>query len=660
MCGIAGFLLTCPNWRADALLEVARAMEVRLHHRGPDSGDVWADSSAGIAFAHRRLSIIDLSPAGAQPMTSACGRYVICYNGEIYNAGDVRPDLASKGIAFRGHSDTEVLLEACARWGVGRAVERMVGMFAFALWDKRDRRLTLVRDRMGIKPLYWGRSNGALLFTSELKALFSVPGFAPEIDQRALAGYLRHGYVPAPLTIYRDVSKLAPGTMLTLSPGAEPEITSYWSLSDVVANARTGATIDTVDAAADELEPLLLDAVKGRMLSDVPLGAFLSGGIDSSLVVALMQEQSTRPVRTYSIGFGEQAYNEAEHAKAVAAHLGTEHTEHYVDERTLLDIIPSLADIYDEPFADSSQIPTLILSALTRRDVTVALSGDGGDELFAGYNRYAWSARIDTIRRYLPGPVRHGAARMLRAPASAWDKLVQPMLQKRNRPGISVARRIHKLTQMLTADDGDSAYRALITFWHSVYPEAWEAPPAAFAELEKTNLAASEERMQFLDMLTYLPDDILTKVDRASMAHALEVRVPLLDHRVVEASWRAGLAAKLSKTGNKLVLRNLLYRRVPRELLERPKMGFAVPLERWLRQDLHEWARDLIVTTDWDGEFGIDGHAIRTTWDQHVSGRANWADHLWIVLMLAAWKARWPEPAQATTHDICSPDLVAT
>lgn len=659
MCGIAGFLLPRPYWSADEQVRVARAMENRLIHRGPDGGGIWTDARAGLALAHRRLSIIDLSAAGNQPMTSACGRYVMSYNGEIYNTAKLRPRLEAKGTRFRGHSDTEVLLEACARWGVVRAVEQMVGMFAFALWDRKHRTLTLVRDRMGIKPLYWACTNNSILFASELKALHCFPEFSPSISEAGLAGYLRHGYVPAPHTIFRNTNKLLPGTLLTVQPGEAPHIRPYWSLKNRVNEARADDTIDDVDAAARTIEPLLKDAVKGRMLSDVELGAFLSGGIDSSLVVALMQEQSNQPVRTYSIGFADTSYNEAEHAKNIARHLGTEHTEHYVKEGDLLDIIPGLPEHYDEPFADSSQIPTLILSALTRRDVTVSLSGDGGDELFAGYNRYVWNARIASARRFLPRAIRQGAAKMLSAPAAMWDAMLQPIAKRG--PGISAGRRVHKLASMLSADDGDVAYRALTSFWSTIYPSDWEIMPSAYADVAATPLTADEERMQFFDMLTYLPDDILTKVDRASMAYSLEVRVPLLDHRVVEASWRIGLSAKLDqRKGNKLVLRKLLYDRVPKQLFQRPKMGFAVPLERWLREDLSNWAHELIGTTDWSNDFGIDGFAIRRAWSEHCKSRINWADHLWVILMLAAWQREWRNESRPIGQDVCSQSLVGT
>ena len=572
-------------------------------------------------------------------MVSACGRYVICYNGEVYNADALRAALAPRSIAFRGHSDTEAVLEACAAWGVEEAVGRFVGMFAFALWDRETRRLYLVRDRVGIKPLYYGWSGANLLFASELDAILTYPGFSTDLDPAAVAGYLRFGYVPAPRSIYKDVAKLMPGTILAATAQNVERVKSFWSLGEVVRSARQQPQIGRLEEAAEMAEPLLQDAVKCRMLADVGVGSFLSGGIDSSLVSALMQEASTRPIKTYSIGFSDSTHNEAPFAKSVAHSIGSDHTELYIEPRELLEVVPSLPAVYDEPFADSSQIPTLVLSRLTRSHVTVALSGDGGDELFAGYNRYLWIEKMAYLRQRVPASLRNGAASAIGAvPSWAWERGAQPVFDRIWGAGSSVARRIHKLASMLRAENNDDAYRRLISHWTTLCPPELEEMQPAYGSLEFAGLTAPVERMQFIDMATYLPDDILTKVDRASMAHSLEVRVPLLDHRVVEASWRIGLSAKLQNGSGKQVLRRILYKRVPRELLERPKMGFAVPLDRWLRQDLHPWARDIIFGTDWLGEFGIPAEPIHDTWRRHSSGRANWADQLWVVLMLGAWR----------------------
>ena len=614
-------------------------MADQIVHRGPDSAGEWVDPSVGLVLAHRRLSIIDLSEAGAQPMVSACGRYVICYNGEVYNAEELRSALAPRGIAFRGHSDTEAVLEACAAWGVEEAVGRFVGMFAFALWDREERRLYLVRDRMGIKPLYYARFNGSLLFASELGAFLTYPGFSSSLDPIAIGGFLRFGYIPAPRSIYESVSKLMPGTILAVSAGEAESVKEYWSLGQVVRGARTDISIDSTEEAAEMLEPLLQDAVKCRMLADVGIGSFLSGGIDSSLVSALMQEASNRPIKTFSIGFGDSTYNEAPYAEEVARSINSDHTELYIEPKDLLDVVPSLPNVYGEPFADSSQIPTLVLSRLTREHVTVALSGDGGDELFAGYNRYLWAEKMAFVRKRLPAPLRNGLARLIGAvPSWVWESGVQAIVDRQWGAGSSVARRMHKIESILRARDNDDAYMRLISHWTDLMPLNGEQMSPSYNCPRSVDLTAPVERMQFIDMLTYLPDDILTKVDRASMAHSLEVRVPLLDHRIVETSWKMGLSAKLKNGLGKKVLRHILYRRVPRELLDRPKMGFAVPLDRWLRRELYPWARDIVFDTDWQSDFGIPARPIHETWERHCSGRDNWADQLWVVLMLGAWQ----------------------
>ncbi len=619
----------------ETVAAIAAGMGEVLAHRGPDSGGVWADPEQGIALAHRRLSVIDLSPAGDQPMVSSCGLFVLSYNGEIYNADELRPLLEAKGRRFRGHSDTEVIVEACAVWGIAATLERLIGMFALALWDRAERRLVLVRDRLGIKPLYWGHWRGCFLFGSEITALRRFPGFAPGLDPAAIAGFLRFGYVPSPQAIYKGFHKLAPGCHLTVEAGKPAAIATYWSLSDIVHQARSAPSISGIAEAAEALEPILADAVARRLVSDVPLGVFLSGGIDSSLVTALIRESCAQPVRTFTIGFGEDAYNEAGYAKAIAEHLGTDHTELTIDGTDLLGVVPKLSDVYDEPFADPSQIPTYLLSRLTRREVTVALSGDGGDELFAGYNRYLWSARFASLRGTMPGFLRHRIAAALTAISErSYNRYVGSFIRKFT--GKSAGYPAHKLAEVLAADSADAFYRVLISHWTP--SEFGDSPSTTYDQLP-TQLKVPEERMQFLDMLTFLPDDILTKVDRASMAHGLEVRVPFLDHRVVQAAWGLSLGTKLAAGKGKMVLRRILSKSVPAEMFERPKMGFGVPLDRWLREELREWAADIINATDWRGDFGLDAGPIHDAWRTHVESRGNLARKLWVVLMLGTWNS---------------------
>lgn len=625
------------------------------------------DERAGIALAHRRLSILDLSSAGQQPMVSPCGRYVLTYNGEIYNHKDLRADLEAEGghFGWRGHSDTETLLAALRHWGVDGALRRVNGMFAFALWDAGERILYLARDRMGEKPLYYGRYGNTFLFGSELKALTAFPGWRGEVDRNALALYLRHNYVPTPWSIYRGIYKLPPAHFVVVrecgAQVAEPQC--YWSLAEVAERGvAAAAAAGDPTALADELDTLLRDAVRRRMAADVPPGAFLSGGYDSTTVVALMQAQSDRPVKTFSIGFHEEEYNEARHAKAVAAHLGTDHTEFYVTPEEAMAVIPRLPDIYDEPFADSSQIPTFLVSQLARRHVTVSLSGDGGDELFFGYGRYLKCERIWTQLSGLPLWWRHVASSVLaHAPGRALEG-VMAVLPNRLRIN-HLADRLPKLAEMLSQPTGEAFYRELVSHWKNPDKVVLGAREPATL-LNRPDLLPAlpglREQMMYLDMMTYLPDDILVKVDRASMAVSLEVRVPLLDHRVVEFAWRVPTELKYREGQSKWLLRQVLYRYVPKELMERPKKGFGVPIEHWLRGPLRDWAEALLDEHKLREQGFFDPVPIRRMWGEHVSGRRRWHYYLWDVLMFQAWLEAHKQSALASkttgegvTNSVC-------
>lgn len=644
MCGIAGVWDRHRQDVPDALAATVAAMTRTLLHRGPDDGDLWTDAAAGVALGHRRLSIVDLSPAGAQPMVSSCGRFVVSYNGEVYNADELRSELAAAGRRFRGHSDTEAIVEGAAVWGVEPTVKRLIGMFAMALWDRRERVLYLVRDRLGIKPLYWAEFGGRVLFGSELKALRADRGWSPELDRGALAGFLRFGYVPAPQTIYRGVAKLPPGTILTIAVDGPPAIAPYWSLEQIAARGQSDRFAGSEEDAAEALDALLRDAVRRRMVADVPLGAFLSGGIDSSTVVALMQAQSARPVRTFSIGFHEAGYDEGQNAAAVARHLGTDHTELYASPRHALEVIPQLADMYDEPFADSSQVPTYLVAKMTRQHVTVALSGDGGDELFAGYTRYFRGEGLWRAIDATPQPLRALAAYGVRALSPAAWSAVGTVIPEQRRPA-QFGDKMHKLAGIIAGEPEASAfYRQIVSLWvdpSGLVKDGAERP----GPLEDVGIRARVpdfvERMQYLDTLTYLPDDILTKVDRASMAVSLEARVPLLDHRVVAFSWSLPPAMKVGNGVGKRLLRRVLDRYVPRSLVDRPKMGFTMPVDAWLRHELRDWAETLLDKARLAREGILDPALVETRWREHLGGTRNWQASLWAVLMFQAWKERW-------------------
>ena len=643
MCGIAGFWDRGRPGDEAALLALSERMIAPIDHRGPDSSGVWADPAAGVGFGHRRLAIVDLTAAGHQPMLSASRRTAITYNGEIYNAAEIRPELEARGIRFRGHSDTEVILEACEAFGVEAAVKRFIGMFVFALWDLQGRRLTLVRDRLGIKPLYWGVAGEVVLFGSQPKAILAHPAWRPELDRAALDSYFRFGYVPAPQSIFRGMRQLEPGSLLEIDSAGRTAERRFWDLSQIAADGVGSRRQESEAELTDELETLLRDAIRRRMIADVPLGAFLSGGIDSSTVVALMQAESNRAIKTFSIGFHEATHDEAVHAKAVAAHLGTEHRELYLPPAEAREVIPDLPEWYDEPFADSSQIPTHLVSRLARREVTVTLSGDGGDELFAGYTRYRQGVSLWNRTSGLPAPLRCAAAAVIRGVRpSTWDGLAR-LLPARLRPPNTGAR-AHKLAAMFGARDLDELYRILIGIWNDpVGPVlgARDRAPYAHGRTVPEGIADPVERMQFLDTITYLPDDILAKVDRASMAIGLEARVPLIDHRVVEFAWRLPPALKIGDGGGKRLLRQVLYRHVPRALVERPKMGFGVPIGGWLAGPLRDWAETLLAENRLRREGVLDPAPIRHIWAEHRSGRRNHEAALWAVLMFQAWQERW-------------------
>nr|WP_206675324.1 asparagine synthase (glutamine-hydrolyzing) [Mariprofundus sp. NF] len=647
-------------------------------HRGPDDVGCWSDANQYIGLAHRRLSVVDLSPAGHQPMESAQSRFVIAFNGEIYNHLEIRSQLEKESLQsavcsppgesllpagnspsrqsevssdqssitssqspynWRGHSDTETLLAGLEAWGIQATIERAIGMFAVAVWDRETNTLTLARDRVGEKPLYYGWQGDTFLFGSELKALRAHPAFQAEVDRDALCLLLRHNYIPTPYSIYKGIAKLTPGCLLTVSlQQREPELVQYWSGVQVAESGVANAFTGSADEAVNELELLLKDAVHQQMMADVPLGAFLSGGVDSSVIVALMQAQSVKPVKTFAIGFEEKGYNEAVYAKAVAQHLGTDHTELYVTHEHAMEVIPHLPALYDEPFSDSSSIPTFLVSQLAREHVTVSLSGDAGDELFCGYDRYRMTSKWGSRLEMIPGPLRKLMARGITSISpQVWDNLAEKM------PGYirsaHIGNKLHKGAMLMNGSE-DEIYHALVSHWDdpaSVVIGGDE--PATLLtgnapELHGLNLI---QRMMALDMLTYLPDDILVKVDRAAMGVSLESRMPFLDHRLVEFAWRLPQSMKLRDGQTKWALRQVLYRHVPKELIERPKMGFGIPLGDWLRGPLRDWAESLLDEARLQREGFFHQAPIREKWDEHLTGQRDWSGHLWDVLMFQAW-----------------------
>jgi asparagine synthase (glutamine-hydrolysing) len=629
MCGIAGFLFSS-NFRAPPD-KVGRAMADAIRHRGPDDEGLWIDEEAGVVLAHRRLSILDLSPAGHQPMVSASGRHVIVFNGEIYNFAEVRAALEKDGRApaWCGHTDTEILLEAIAAWGIARALGMCVGMFAFAIWDRQERTLTLARDRLGEKPLYYGWSGGTFLFGSELAALRQHPDWQGEIDRQSLALMMRFNNVPAPRSIYKGISKLRPGTFLHIGPDrreAEPQ--TYWSATKVAADGLRSPFTGSPGEAVRETERLLQRAVREQMVADVPLGAFLSGGVDSSTIVALMQEASARSVKTFTIGFAEEGFDEAQHAKAVARHLGTEHTELYVSPAEARAVIPELPNIYSEPFADSSQIPTYLVARLARQHVTVSLSGDAGDEVFCGYRRYAYAANTWPKLTRVPRLARIAAAKAVTAiKPRHWDAIAGRSPH--------AGERLHKAARVMALDDLDRVYLTLVSHWDdpsSLVLDAVETEPRL-----ATLTSDPVRRMMLHDTLGYLPDDILVKVDRAAMAVSLETRVPLLDHRLITFAFTLPVSILRHCGQSKWPLREILYSRVPRDLVERPKSGFAVPLAAWLTGPLRPWAEDLLDEARLGREGFFRAKPVRQAWRDLLDGRTANQERIWNVLMFQAW-----------------------
>jgi len=617
-----------------------------LTHRGPDDEGVWVDEAAGVALGFRRLAILDLTPTGHQPMVSASGRFHLVFNGEIYNFRELQKQLEEHGHVFKGHSDTEVILAGFDHWGVQEAIARALGMFAMAVWDTTRRELSLVRDRLGKKPLFVYHESGLVTFGSELKALVAGPSFDRTIEPQALASYLRYLYVPAPQSIFQHVVKLPAGHILTIRDARcpLPEPRTYWSLREVALAGLKDRVAGTDDDAIGELDRLLGDAVRRRLQSDVPLGALLSGGIDSSVVVALMQEASRRPIRTYTIGFDDEAFDEAGHAARVAEALGTDHTNLHLTGEDARAMIPLLPDIFDEPLADPSQLPTLLVSQLARRDVTVALSGDGGDELFGGYNRYIYGTRVFPRVNRIPRPIRRAvAAGVSCVPATAWDRLAGLSSIV---PGMSASRlgeRVGKLTQLMAAPSVGDMYCSLLSAWQSPahLVNGHQPGDANEAVLDAAEPVELLDRMMLADQMTYLPDDLLAKLDRASMAVSLEVRAPLLDHRVVEFSWRLPHRLKLRDGIGKWILRQVLYRRVPRAIVERPKMGFSVPIDRWLRGPLRSWADGFLNPTELGRGGLLHPAEILRSWRDLQAGRAANGTRLWAVIMFQAWRTRW-------------------
>jgi asparagine synthase (glutamine-hydrolysing) len=645
MCGLAG-IFSRRNWSSEELQRMASRMTGAIAHRGPDDSGMWVDAAMGVALGFRRLAIVDLSAQGHQPMPSSSGRFILVFNGEVYNYRSLRRELESMGCAFRGHSDTEVILAAFERWGIEQSVRRFVGMFAIAVWDAERRELSLIRDRLGIKPMFVYHHAGVVSFGSELKALLAGPEFDRTLEMTALTSYLRYLYVPAPQSIFRHAFKLQPGHILTIADSGAPIPASspFWSAESA---ARQGLVteFDGDDGdAVRELETLLTDAVRLRMQADVPLGALLSGGIDSSTVVALMQASADRPVKTFTIGFDQQDFDEAAHARAIANHLGTDHTELHLTGADALAVVPQLAEMFDEPLADPSQIPTFLVCQLARREVTVALTGDGGDELFGGYNRYISGERmIAGFQRWPRLLRRFSAAGVTSLSPRSWNHMrdaLSPLFPVEGRTRL-FGEKIHKMGDLLRADSKSAMYTSLLSAWQD--PEEFLVGRSRNghpdASLGANDSLGMMERMMLADQTSYLPDDLLAKVDRASMAVSLEARVPILDHRIVELSWRLPRKFKVRDGRGKWILRQILYKHVPAKLVDREKMGFSVPLTQWMAGPLRNWAGDLLLSGENDGI--LRGKVVRREWDRFIAGDSTNSAGLWALIMFRAWQNRW-------------------
>ena len=641
MCGLTGFWDFSHKFNEEQLTAIAIKMADQIRTRGPDGYGTWVNGNQGLAMAHRRLAIIDLTDAGKQPMHSSSGRFIIIYNGEVYNAPKIQDELIKLGYKFVGHSDTEIILAAFEEWGINAALVKFIGMFAIAVWDKKLEELLLIRDRLGVKPLYFGTIANTFFFGSQLKSFFVHPQWNGTIQSEALNKYIKLNYVPTPYSIFQDIYKLEPATILTINQQRKINKVKYWDLGSTIAARKY---IESDQTAIESLHALLKDSINMRMISDVPLGAFLSGGIDSSLVVALMQSMSNTQIKTFTIGFSEKNYNEAEFASAVAKHLGTCHQQLILDPLQALKLIPDLPSIYDEPFADSSQIPTLLVSKLAREQVAVSLSGDGGDELFAGYNRYyLWNKVVSRIA-WIPKEIRKILAASIQSISLPNWGLINKIININN-----LGDKLYKLANILPFSTQADFYNIVISFWVNNNPMLNTAsnsilhPEIVYLRDREyvNNIDNFVEQMQFLDINNYLLDDILTKVDRASMAYGLEAREPLLDHRIVEFSWQLPMNLKIRNQDQKWILKQILAKYLPKDLIDRPKMGFGVPIDSWIRKDLRELTLDLLSPKKLDSQGFFDSKVINNRLQQHLSGKQNYQHDLWGVLMFQLWYEKY-------------------